>query len=85
MSVCGPASAPGREKAGTFRKNYALADISRIHFIGVFDTVGALGIPAPFLGSLGSDKYLFQDTEPSSIINHARHAVAIRVVGVGWY
>lgn len=73
----GPASAPGREKAGTFRKNYALADISRIHFIGVFDTVGALGIPAPFLGSLGSDKYLYHDTEPSSIINHARHAVAI--------
>ena len=25
----------------------------------------------------GSDKYLFHDTEPSSIINHARHAVAI--------
>ncbi|MGE6606458.1 DUF2235 domain-containing protein [Halomonas sp. NPDC076908] len=73
----GPASAPGREKAGVFRKNYALADISRIHFIGVFDTVGALGIPAPFLGTLGSDKYLFHDTEPSSIINHARHAVAI--------
>ncbi|MGC8121862.1 DUF2235 domain-containing protein [Marinobacter sp. VGCF2001] len=73
----GPASAPGREKAAKFRKNYAVADVSRIHFIGVFDTVGALGIPAPFLGTLGTDRYLFHDTEPSSIINHARHAVSI--------
>src|SRR5690554_742085 len=46
-------------------------------FIGVFDTVGALGIPAPFLGTLGTSRYLFHDTEPSRIINHARHAVAI--------
>jgi len=35
----GPASAPGRQKAETFRRNYAVADVSRIHFIGVFDTV----------------------------------------------
>jgi len=73
----GPASAPGRKKASAFRNNYAVADVSRIHFIGVFDTVGALGIPAPFLGTLGTARYLFHDTEPSSIINHARHAVSI--------
>lgn len=54
-----------------------MADVSRIHFMGVFDTVGALGIPAPFLGTLGTSRYLFHDTEPSSIINHARHAVSI--------
>ena len=73
----GPASAPGRKKASAFRNNYAVADASRIHFIGVLDTVGALGIPAPFLGTLGTARYLFHDTEPSSIINHARHAVSI--------
>src|SRR5690554_6154371 len=73
----GAASAPGRDKAAKFRKAYAVADVSRIHFIGVFDTVGALGIPAPFLGTLGTDRYLFHDTAPSSIINHARHAVSI--------
>ena len=38
---------------------------------------GALGIPAPFLGTLGTNRYLFHDTAPSSIINHARHAVSI--------
>ena len=73
----GAATSPGRDKAAKFRKDYAVADVSRIHFIGVFDTVGALGIPAPFLGTLGTEKYLFHDTAPSSIINHARHAVSI--------
>ena len=73
----GAASSPGRDKAAKFRKAYAVADVSRIHFIGVFDTVGALGIPAPFLGTLGTDRYLFHDTAPSSIIQHARHAVSI--------
>lgn len=73
----GAASAPGRDKAAAFRKRHAVADVTRIHFIGVSDTVGSLGIPAPFLGTLGTDRYLFHDTAPSSIINHARHAVAI--------
>lgn len=72
-----PGSAPGKKKAAEFRESYAVADVSRIHFIGVFDTVGALGIPAPFLGTLGTARYLFHDTAPSSIIDHARHAVAI--------
>ncbi|NWO04460.1 MAG: DUF2235 domain-containing protein [Alteromonadaceae bacterium] len=40
-------------------------------------TAFALGIPAPFLGTLGSDRYLFHNTEPGNIINYARHAVAI--------
>ncbi|MCL5041556.1 MAG: DUF2235 domain-containing protein [Gammaproteobacteria bacterium] len=73
----GPSTSPARQKAADFRRAYAVADASRIHFVGVFDTVGALGIPAPFLGTLGSDRYLFHDTAPSSIINHARHAPAL--------
>nr|WP_180323081.1 DUF2235 domain-containing protein [Marinobacter adhaerens] len=73
----GSTSAPVKQKAATFRAAYAVADVSRIHFLGVFDTVGALGIPAPFLGTLGTSRYLFHDTEPSGIINHARHAVSI--------
>jgi hypothetical protein len=43
---------------------------------------GALGIPAPFLGSLGSDKYLFHDTEPSSIIKHTRQPEPLLHVSV---
>lgn len=71
------ASAPSESRAGAFRAKYSVADETRIHFVGVFDTVGALGIPAPFLGTIGTTRYLFHDTQPSRIINHARHAVAI--------
>jgi hypothetical protein len=48
-----------------------------VTFVGALDTVGALGIPAPFLGTLGSERYLFHDTEPGRVIRHARHVVSI--------
>lgn len=71
------ASGPNAPAAVEFRRKYAWADISPIEFIGAWDTVGALGIPVPFWGTLGEKEFLFHDTEPSKIINHARHAVAI--------
>lgn len=70
-------SAPDSPTARAFRAEHAVADRTGIHFVGVWDTVGALGIPAPFIGTLGEARYLFHDTEPSSIVRHARHAVAI--------
>lgn len=70
-------SAPGEDRATLFRRDYAVADRTAIAFVGVWDTVGALGIPAPFIGTLNSGRYLFHDAEPSSIIECARHAVAI--------
>ncbi|MCW5574614.1 MAG: DUF2235 domain-containing protein [Burkholderiales bacterium] len=70
-------SVPDAPKSKQFRRDHAVADISPIEFIGVWDTVGALGIPAPFLGTLNTGRYLFHDTQPSKIIRHARHAVAI--------
>jgi hypothetical protein len=48
-----------------------------IAFVGVFDTVGALGIPIPFWGSLGKEEFLFHDATPSKIVKKARHAVSI--------
>jgi hypothetical protein len=45
--------------------------------MGVWDTVGANGIPVPFWGTLGKKEFLFHDTEPSRIVRHARHAVSI--------
>lgn len=70
-------SAPGAEKARRFRADYAVADKTDIEFLGVWDTVGALGIPIPFLKGLQKYKYQFHDLEPSRIIKHARHAVSI--------
>jgi uncharacterized protein (DUF2235 family) len=55
----------------------------RIHFIGVWDTVGALGIPAlgprwlkPIVTRLNS-RYQFHDTNLSTRVNGAFHALAI--------
>jgi uncharacterized protein (DUF2235 family) len=70
-------TAPNRSTPTDFRKSYAVADITPIEFIGVFDTVGALGIPVPFWGSLGKEEFLFHDSSPSKIVKKARHAVSI--------
>jgi len=53
---------------------------TKIHFIGVWDTVGALGIPddMALLNLLDDpDEHRFHDTELCNIVEHARHAVAI--------
>ena len=70
-------SGPNAQRAIRFRRNYAVADITEIEFVGVWDTVGSLGIPVPFWGTLGEREFLFHDTEPSKIVQHARHALAI--------
>lgn len=70
-------SKPSEVKATKFRSNYAVTDITPIEFVGVWDTVGALGIPVPFWGALGKKEFLFHDTQPSKIVRHARHAIAI--------
>ncbi|MCB1832026.1 MAG: DUF2235 domain-containing protein, partial [Geminicoccaceae bacterium] len=56
------------------------AKTTPIHFLGVWDTVGALGIPnhLGFLNLLDDPgSYAFHDTELSDIVRHARHAMAI--------
>jgi uncharacterized protein (DUF2235 family) len=47
----------------------------RVHFIGVWDTVGALGIPVSHV-PFGRDYYRWHDTDLSKIVNYAYHAVA---------
>jgi uncharacterized protein (DUF2235 family) len=50
-----------------------------IRYLGVWDTVGALGVPSHlFLNSFfPKKKYEFHDTELSSTVHAARHAVAV--------
>ena len=48
-----------------------------IKFIGVWDTVGALGIPLDIAEGLNLRLYEFHDTKLSPIIENAYHAVAI--------
>jgi uncharacterized protein (DUF2235 family) len=46
-------------------------------FLGVWDTVGALGIPLDLLKDVNMKFYEFHDTKLSSIVENAYHAVAI--------
>jgi T6SS, Phospholipase effector Tle1-like, catalytic domain len=52
------------------------ADV-RIRFLGVFDTVGSLGIPRQWLNWVGRRSFQFHDTELCSIVDHSCHALAI--------
>lgn len=49
----------------------------RVRVLGVFDTVGALGIPGKFLLRINKYRFQFHDTELSSIVDYAFHALAL--------
>ncbi len=67
---------PREVEATLFRKTYAVEEYTKITFIGVWDTVGALGNPL-VLNGFFSKKNQFHDTELSSRVSHAYHALAI--------
>lgn len=49
-----------------------------VHYIGVWDTVGALGIPQGLsLANLVNRRHQFHDMDLSSTVHAARHAIAI--------
>jgi uncharacterized protein (DUF2235 family) len=55
----------------------ARSRLVRIRFIGVFDTVGSLGIPGGVGRLLNRRRYQFHDTRLSGLVDLACHAVAI--------
>lgn len=65
---------PNGENAKAFRKSHAVE--TDIQFIGVWDTVGALGNPL-WTNSLLSRKNKFHDTALSGSIKNAYHAMSI--------
>lgn len=66
---------PDSEKAIAFREKSSFEP--HIRFVGVWDTVGALGIPLSWFQMYNKKKYQFHDTTLSSKIDHAYHALAI--------
>ena len=62
--------------AESFRSEYSRGS-PNIKFLGVWDTVGSLGVPLPALISLNEDRYEFHDTKLSRLIEHAYQAVAV--------
>ena len=59
-----------------FRKENSLSDKTPIKFVGVWDTVGAMGLPTSIFGFI-KPKNLFYDNKIGSIIQTARHALSI--------
>ena len=71
----GKVNSPSGDNSIAFREEYSHPD-KTVHFVGVWDTVGAMGIPISFLG-LFDDKDEFYDTKIGSNVKVARHAMAI--------
>ncbi len=67
---------PRAIEATLFRKTFAVEENTAIKFIGVWDTVGALGNPL-FLNGFFSRRNQFHDTDLSSKVTFAYHALAI--------
>ncbi len=65
---------PNAKEAVAFRKSFSRE--VRIKFIGVWDTVGALGIPLSHV-PFGREYFQWHDTELSKIVDYAYHAVAL--------
>lgn len=60
-----------------FRESYAVADNAPIECLGVWETVGPLGIPVHGVRSFTRLDSQFPDRELTSNVRHAFHAVAI--------
>ena len=55
---------------------YGLQDVT-VEMVGVWDTVGSLGVPGIFFSGVNQKKYGFLDTSLHPCIKHGYHAVSI--------
>ena len=67
---------PRAREAVLFRRTWAAEEVTAPHFIGVWDTVGALGNPLRLNGWLAR-RQRFHDTDLSSTVARAYQALAI--------
>lgn len=70
-------SHPDSDFMTTFRRQYCVEPSTSIYFIGVWDTVGSLGLPFPWSQKYNTERYKFHDVKLSSKIINAYHALAI--------
>lgn len=67
---------PDSDPMKAFKKTYGIEAETEIKFLGVWDTVGALGIPISWF-NWWNRKYQFHDVKLSSTIKYAFHALAL--------
>jgi uncharacterized protein (DUF2235 family) len=60
-----------------FKNKFCFENITPIKFIGVWDTVGSLGMPFRSKRKYNLERYKFHDVKISSTIDFAYHALAI--------
>lgn len=70
-------SHPDSDFMTSFRNQYCAEASTGIHFIGVWDTVGALGLPFPWSKKYNTERYKFHDVKLSRKVRYAFHALAI--------
>lgn len=59
-----------------WRNKYSIEDSNIVTFIGVWDTVGAMGLPFSFFGLI-KDQHRFYDNKLGSNVKTARHALSL--------
>ncbi len=59
-----------------FRKDYSVEDRTVVKFVGVWDTVGSMGLPTSIFGFI-TPQNLFYDNKIGSNVKTARHALSI--------
>ncbi|HEX8526023.1 phospholipase effector Tle1 domain-containing protein, partial [Allosphingosinicella sp.] len=70
--------APWGARAEKFRADYVPDPLPAVAYLGVWDTVGALGVPNLYgIARLFNRRFAFHDTALSPCVRSARHAVAI--------
>jgi uncharacterized protein (DUF2235 family) len=70
-----PATHPRSRESTLFRRTYSFE--TNIKFIGVWDTVGALGVPDVPVPKAISDQWKFHDVMLSRYVDFAYHALAL--------
>ncbi len=67
---------PDSDLMKAFKKSYAIEPETKLKFLGVWDTVGALGIPVRWF-EWWNRRYQFHDVKLGSQIEYAYHALAL--------
>lgn len=72
-----PKDKPSSEESKAFRTSFSYPEAStKIKFVGVWDTVGSLGVPFKAF-KRRNKRYRFHDVQLSEIVQHAYHAISI--------
>ncbi|MFT6955439.1 MAG: hypothetical protein ACJAYC_000434 [Halieaceae bacterium] len=67
---------PRDQYSKDWRKAHSICDVVKVNFVGVWDTVGAMGLPFSIFGLI-KDKHLFYDRKLGSNVIKARHALCL--------